>query len=171
MYNTWEPIKNLNESALNAFEKKEKQKQQQQSKNEKKIKKKAKKTKQLVRAKEMPVIGDFCFAKVRGYPPWPAFVEKIEKPIVWVKFFNSNQRYSIFSGHFLSVYTAIFIFYSGKCTLNTVANLDDGYVYINQFKSNAGFTKAVKEMAFVIKEQGKKLKIPPNYLQKYANLI
>lgn len=174
VYNTWEPIKHLNENALdalNAFEKKEKQKQQQQSKIEKRMKQKGEKSKQLVRTKEIPAIGDFCFAKVRGYAPWPAVVDKIEKPIVWVKFFNSNQRYCIFIGHFLFVYTAIVIFYSGKCTVNTVTNLDDGYVYINQHKSNSGFTKAVKEMAFVIKERGKEMKIPSNFLKKYENLI
>lgn len=42
----------------------------------------------------MPEIGTFCFAKVRGYPEWPAFVTSIKKPNhIWVKFFNSPEVY------------------------------------------------------------------------------
>lgn len=80
---------------MNAFEKEEKKKQQQQSKIEKEKKKKAGKMKQIVKAKEMPAIGDFCFGKVRGYLPWPGHVTKIEKHIVWVELFNSGLRYFI----------------------------------------------------------------------------
>lgn len=84
--NTWEPERNLiSNNLLLKFEMEEKKKQ-------KKIEKEEKKMKQIVRAKEVPSIGDLCFAKVRGYAPWPAIVTKIEKPTVWVKFFNSSQR-------------------------------------------------------------------------------
>lgn len=59
-----------------------------------------KSSKKIVRAKSMPVVGDFCFAKIKGFAPWPAVVSKIEntgkhikKTIVWVEFFNSGLRF------------------------------------------------------------------------------
>lgn len=47
---------------------------------------------QLVRIKAMPTEGDMCFGHIRGHPPWPCFVEKIEKTTIWVKFLNSELR-------------------------------------------------------------------------------
>lgn len=38
-------------------------------------------------------IGDFCFAKVRGYCEWPAIVVDVDKTTIEVKFFNSGQTY------------------------------------------------------------------------------
>lgn len=89
--NSWEPEKNISKDALIAFE-------LQSKKTEKKPPKKKKggsKMKRLVRAKEMPAVGDFCFAKVRGWKPWPGNVMKIENSIIWVKFYNWNptERY------------------------------------------------------------------------------
>lgn len=88
IHNTWEPIQNVSESLINDFERK----QQSPKKKEKKGKKKNNK---MVRVKEVPLVGDFCFAKVRGYAPWPAYVTKIQKNVIWVKFFNSTERYLI----------------------------------------------------------------------------
>lgn len=55
---------------------------------------KSKKKKELVDRNAMPKIGEFIFAKVRGYAEWPATVTEIKAPNhVWVKFFNSTQMY------------------------------------------------------------------------------
>lgn len=35
-------------------------------------------------------VGDFCFAKVRGYVEWPCYIVSIEHQHAWVKFFNSG---------------------------------------------------------------------------------
>lgn len=56
-------------------------------------------SKKIVRIKPMPVVGDLCFAKVKGFAPWPAVITKIEntgkkiqRTFIWVKFFNSTLR-------------------------------------------------------------------------------
>lgn len=36
-------------------------------------------------------VGELCFAKVKGYCEWPAFVTSVGKNFVWVKFFNSGE--------------------------------------------------------------------------------
>lgn len=87
--NTWEPIENISESLVKKFEIDEGKKIQQRPKKDKK---KSKKKQQIVLAQVMPLVGDLCFGKVRGYAPWPAIVTNIDKNVIWVKFFNSNQR-------------------------------------------------------------------------------
>lgn len=99
--NSWEPEGNISKNALIAFEMQQKKEQKQPPKTQKKKKKATKKKKQLVRAREMPAIGDFCFAKVRGWKPWPGNVIKIEHSTIWVKFYgwNPEEKYVINSGH------------------------------------------------------------------------
>lgn len=50
----------------------------------------AKKSKK--QSKLPPIVGDFCFAHVRGYATWPAVVTIIDGNSAWVEFFNSGQR-------------------------------------------------------------------------------
>lgn len=38
-------------------------------------------------------VGDFVFAKVRGYVEWPSYIIDLDEKFVWVKFFNSTERY------------------------------------------------------------------------------
>lgn len=53
---------------------------------------KRKRNLQLAEKKAMPRIGDFVFAKVRGFSEWPAVVTQIKHPNhVWVDFFNSTE--------------------------------------------------------------------------------
>lgn len=49
-------------------------------------------------------------------------------------------------------------------------DLEDGYAYIKQHESNGDFTKAVHEMAFVIKERAKETNGLLNIVKKYSNL-
>lgn len=54
--------------------------------------------------------------------------------------------YSIFFNYFIRIY------YSGKCSLNTVSDLEEGYSLIKKHGKKADFMKAVREMAYTIKE-------------------
>lgn len=52
----------------------------------------SKKKAQVVLKKKIPEIGDFCFAKVRGYSEWPAVITDIKNSKQFcVKFFNSSE--------------------------------------------------------------------------------
>lgn len=62
------------------------------NKKQTKIAKKSKKTIARYSKADPPRKGDLCFAKVRGFVPWPAYVTGIEGSSVWVQFFNSNQK-------------------------------------------------------------------------------
>lgn len=65
------------------------------NKKEKKKTKKAKKTVATYSKADPPKQGDLCFAKVKGFVPWPAYVTEIEGGFVWVQFFNSTLKYVI----------------------------------------------------------------------------
>lgn len=176
-HSIWEPVKHFEKGSelLNQFE----QKQQQLLSKKNEIK--AAKAKQIARIKDLPKVGDLCFGKVRGYKPWPAFVTKIQKSkngsVIWVQFFNANQqRYLIVNDHlvfpFVNTFWYKFIFFnSGKCTINTIFDLEEGSPYIEQHKNDVQFTGAVKEMAFSVKMRADQMKLPMNILKKYTNLI
>lgn len=58
-----------------------------------KVHKKSKKCTKVARlSKSLPVVGDLCFAKVRGFVEWPAIVKEVYDGGVWVDFFNSNTE-------------------------------------------------------------------------------
>lgn len=105
-----------------------------------------------------PKKGDLCFAKVRGFVPWPAYVTEIESGSVWVKFFNSAQKYydlkfkiiniKMFQHYYL-------IFRRGKCSYKDIFNLCDGVTFLEKHKHKNDFVKAVKEMSFTLQENNR----------------
>lgn len=56
-------------------------------------KRKQSKNKLVQRAKPSFQVGDYCFAKVKGFVEWPGYVVSIENQHAWIRFFNSGQLY------------------------------------------------------------------------------
>lgn len=51
-------------------------------------------------------VGQLVYGKLKGYPPWPALITKIQKNIATIVYFNANQQYSNISFNKLTPYHA-----------------------------------------------------------------
>lgn len=108
----------------------------------------------LCKTKQAPNVGEFCFAKVRGYAEWPARVESIDGNHALVTFFNPSTF--------------------AKCTFNKIFDLKEGIQFLGKyFNKNKGFTKAAKEMSFVIRDKAQISKAfsANEVVKKYIELL
>lgn len=97
------------------------------------------------------------FVKVRGYVEWPATVLLVEEKYALVKFFNAkpSQRY-------------------GEPKFSAIYDLNESLQFLHNYKRNQGFTKAVDEMAALLRDAVKTQTVPEScldVLNKYLELI
>lgn len=106
------------------------------------------------KVKRAPNIGDLCFGKIKGYAEWPAHVDSIEGNCAWITFFNSDTV--------------------GKCSFNKIFDLEEGVRFLDKYvNKHKAFTKAVKEMAFIMRDKMKNSKsLSDNkVIKRYIDLI
>lgn len=81
----------------------------------------------------VPVAGDLCFAKVRGYVEWPALVIEAHVNFAWVRFFGAAEKEQ-----------------NGKVTFKNIYNIFDGLKFLEKNKKNRQLMKAVGEMEYAL---------------------
>ena len=93
-------------------------------------------------------VGQMVYGKLKGYPPWPALITKIEKNIATIVYFNANQQYSNISFSKLTPYHA-------------------GHKIVDKYYGrDKKFSKAFDEMQLVLDVQLKKKQEEKNTKKK-----